>query len=132
MSTISPQYGTDNLTMLTDFYELTMANGFFQNGLGDQIAYFDMFFRHIPDDGGLAIMAGVEQVVEYLRRLAFTPEDIAYLRSRHLFSEDFLAYLQNFRFSCDVWAVPEGTPSSRMNRSSPSGDPSSRRSSSKP
>ncbi len=110
MSTISPQYGTDNLTMLTDFYELTMANGFFQNGLGDQIAYFDMFFRHIPDDGGLAIMAGVEQVVEYLRRLAFTPEDIAYLRSRHLFSEDFLAYLQNFRFSCDVWAVPEGTP----------------------
>ncbi len=110
MSTISPQYGTDNLTMLTDFYELTMANGFFQNGLGDQIAYFDMFFRHIPDDGGLAIMAGVEQVVEYLRRLAFTPEDIAYLRSRRLFSEDFLAYLQNFRFSCDVWAVPEGTP----------------------
>ncbi len=110
MSTNSPQYGTDNLTMLTDFYELTMANGFFQNGLGDQIAYFDMFFRHIPDDGGLAIMAGVEQVVEYLRRLSFTPEDIAYLRSRHLFSEDFLTYLQNFRFSCDVWAVPEGTP----------------------
>ena len=63
MNPLHQAYGTDNLTMLTDFYELTMANGFLQNGLGDQIAYFDMFFRHIPDGGGMAIMAGVEQVV---------------------------------------------------------------------
>ncbi len=110
MNPLHQAYGTDNLTMLTDFYELTMANGFLQNGLGDQIAYFDMFFRHIPDGGGMAIMAGVEQVVSYLRHLSFTEEDIAYLRSRRLFGEDFLAYLRDFRFTCDVWAVPEGTP----------------------
>ena len=110
MNPLHQAYGTDNLTMLTDFYELTMANGFLQNGLGNQIAYFDMFFRHIPDGGGMAIMAGVEQVVSYLRHLSFTEEDIAYLRSRRLFGEDFLAYLRDFRFTCDVWAVPEGTP----------------------
>lgn len=101
---------TDNLTMLTDFYELTMANGFFENGKGDQIVYFDMFFRRIPDNGGLAIMAGLQQVIEYLQQLHFTPEDIEYLRSRGLFSEKFLDYLAHFRFSCDVWAVEEGTP----------------------
>lgn len=104
------QYGEKNLTMLTDFYELTMANGFFEHGRGDQIAYFDMFFRRVPDDGGLAIMAGVEQVIDYLKNLSFSEEDIAYLRSRHLFSENFLDYLRHFEFACDVWAVPEGTP----------------------
>ena len=103
-------YNEDNLTLLTDFYELTMANGFFQNGYKDQIVYFDMFFRTIPDGGGMAIMAGVEQMIEYLKALSFTPEDIEYLRSKKLFSEEFLAYLRDFRFSCDVWAVPEGTP----------------------
>lgn len=103
-------YNEDNLTLLTDFYELTMANGFFQNGYKDQIVYFDMFFRTIPDGGGMAIMAGVEQMIEYLKALSFTPEDIEYLRSKKLFSEGFLAYLRDFRFSCDVWAVPEGTP----------------------
>jgi nicotinate phosphoribosyltransferase len=107
---MSKRFNCDNLTMLTDFYELTMANGFFQNGYGDQIVYFDMFFRTIPDGGGLAIMAGVEQMVDYLRGLSFTDEDIAYLREKKLFSEDFLAYLRDFRFTCDVWAVPEGTP----------------------
>ena len=106
---MSKRFNCDNLTMLTDFYELTMANGFFQNGYGDQIVYFDMFFRTIPDGGGLAIMAGVEQMVDYLRGLSFTDEDIAYLREKKLFSEDFLAYLRDFRFTCDVWAVPEGT-----------------------
>lgn len=98
-----------NLTMLTDFYELTMANGYFKNGFKDTIAYFDMFFRTIPDGGGYVIMAGVEQLVDYFRNLSFTKEDIDYLRGKG-FSEDFLDYLANFRFACDVWAVPEGTP----------------------
>lgn len=99
-----------NLTMLADFYELTMANGYFQNGLHEKTAVFDMFFRSVPDGGGFAIMAGVEQLVEYLKNLSFTPSDIDYLRGRNLFSEEFLSYLSSFRFSCDVWAVPEGTP----------------------
>lgn len=106
----NPIFETDNLTMLTDFYELTMANGFFQTGNVDKIAYFDMFFRRIPDNGGLAIMAGVEQLVQYLKNLRFTDGDIAYLRSKKLFNEAFLEYLRTFRFACDVWAVPEGTP----------------------
>ncbi len=99
-----------NLTMLTDFYELTMANGYFASGLADTVGYFDMFFRKIPDDGGFAIMAGVEQLVDYLNRLSFSKEDIEYLRGKHIFREEFLEYLQNFKFCCDVWAVPEGTP----------------------
>lgn len=98
-----------NLTMLTDFYEITMANGYFQNGWKDKIAYFDMFFRKVPDNGGFAIMAGVEQVIHYLENLKFSQSDIEYLR-RKQFGEDFLEYLMNFKFSCDVWAVPEGTP----------------------
>lgn len=99
-----------NLTMLTDFYELTMANGYFENGLKDKTACFDMFFRKVPDNGGFAIMAGVEQLIEYLKNLHFSDDDIAFLRSRKIFSEEFLQYLKDFRFSCDVWAVPEGTP----------------------
>lgn len=100
-----------NLTMLTDFYELTMANGYFQSGNVDEaIAYFDMFFRKVPDGGGYAIMAGLEPVIEYLKGLKFTDEDIEYLRSKEVFCEEFLEYLRNFKFSCDVWAVPEGTP----------------------
>ncbi len=99
-----------NLTLLTDFYELTMANGYFQNGLKDKIAYFDMFFRKVPDDGGFAIMAGVEQLIEYLQNLRFDDEDIEYLRNKNQFSEEFLQYLKGFKFNCDVWAIPEGTP----------------------
>lgn len=99
-----------NLTMLTDFYEITMANGYYQNGWKDKTAYFDMFFRKVPDNGGFAIMAGVEQVIEYLKNLSFDKDDIEYLRSRKQFGEDFLEYLENFKFNCDVWAVPEGTP----------------------
>ena len=125
-------FGSENLTMLTDFYEITMANGFFQAGYVDRIVYFDMFFRRVPDNGGLAIMAGVEQLVQYLQNLHFTEEDIAYLRGKQLFSEEFLAYLRDFRFTCDVWAVPEGRRFFRMNRSSPYADPLSRRSSLKP
>lgn len=99
-----------NLTMLVDFYELTMANGYLNNGVEDTIAYFDMFFRKIPDNGGYCVMAGVEQLIEYLTNLKFTKDDVEYLRSKNLFSEDFLNYLENFKFMCDVWAIPEGTP----------------------
>ncbi len=99
-----------NLTLLADFYELTMANGYFENGLHEKTAVFDMFFRSVPDGGGFAIMAGVEQLVDYLKTLSFEPSDIAYLRSKNLFSEEFLEYLSTFTFTCDVWAVPEGTP----------------------
>jgi nicotinate phosphoribosyltransferase len=99
-----------NLTMLTDFYEITMANGYFSNGFEDKVGYFDMFFRNLPDGGGFAIMAGVQQIIEYLENLHFTPEDIEYLRKCGIFNEKFLKYLEQFRFSCDVWAVPEGMP----------------------
>ena len=98
-----------NLTMLTDFYEITMANGYFKHGHKDTTAFFDMFFRSIPDKGGFAIMCGVEQLAEYLKNLKFTSEDIEYLRGRG-FGEEFLDYLADFKFECDVWAVPEGTP----------------------
>ena len=97
-----------NLTMLTDFYELTMANGYFETGMADDIAYFDMFFRSVPDGGGFAVMAGVEQMIDYLDNLKFTDKDIDFLRSKGMFCEEFLEYLRNFKFSCDVWAVPEG------------------------
>lgn len=99
-----------NLTMLADYYEFTMANGYLENGLGEKITYFDMYFRAIPDDGGFAIMAGVDQVIEYLKNLRFTEEDIAYFKSKKLFGDKFLDYLKNFEFTCDVWAIPEGTP----------------------
>lgn len=99
-----------NLTMLVDFYELTMGNGYLENGVGDKIAYFDMFFRKVPDDGGYCIMAGVTQLIEYLSSLKFTEEDIEYLKYKGCFSEKFLNYLRNFKFSCDVFAVPEGNP----------------------
>ena len=99
-----------NMTMLCDFYELTMSNGYFRNGMKDQICYFDVFYRNVPDGGGFAIAAGLEQVVEYIKDLHFSEEDIAYLRKRNLFREDFLDYLRNFRFTGDIFAVPEGTP----------------------
>lgn len=99
-----------NLTMLVDFYELTMSNGYFNHNIGDKIAYFDMFFRRVPDGGGYCIMAGVQQLMEYLSSLKFTDEDIEYLKGKNMFSDDFLEYLRNFKFSCDVWAVPEGNP----------------------
>ncbi len=99
-----------NLTMLCDFYELTMSQGYFATGYKDRIAYFDLFFRRCPDGGGFAIAAGLEQIVQYIEDLHFSEEDIAYLRERNLFSEEFLAYLKDFKFTGDIWAVPEGTP----------------------
>ncbi len=98
-----------NLTMLTDFYEITMANGYFKAGMAEDIAYFDMFFRKIPENGGFAILAGINEMIDYLDNLEFTEEDIEYLRSKNMFDEEFLQYLLNFEFKCDVWAVPEGT-----------------------
>ncbi|NLP13033.1 MAG: nicotinate phosphoribosyltransferase [Clostridium sp.] len=100
----------EKLTLLTDFYELTMANGYFENGLKDTVAYFDMFFRRVPDNGGFAIMAGLEQLIEYIKNLRFEDEDIEFLRDKGIFSENFLKYLKGFKFSCDIWAIPEGTP----------------------
>ena len=99
-----------NLTMLCDFYELTMAGGYFEHGYRDRICYFDLFFRRCPDGGGFAIAAGLEQIIEYIQDLHFSAEDIAYLRQRNLFSEEFLEYLASFKFTGDIWAVPEGTP----------------------
>ena len=99
-----------NLTMLCDFYELTMGNGYFVNGMQDKVCYFDIFYRSTPDSGGFAIAAGLEQVVDYIQKLRFGKEDIEYLRSRGIFDEGFLSYLEDFRFTGDVWAVPEGTP----------------------
>lgn len=99
-----------NLTMLMDFYELTMSKGYFDHDMQDQIAYFDMFYRKTPDKGGYAIMAGVEQLIGYLKNLSFEEEDIDFLRSKGMFDEAFLNYLKNFKFKADVWAIPEGTP----------------------
>lgn len=100
----------DNLTMLADFYEFTMANGFLEHDMKNKIAYFDMFFRSVPDDGGFAIMAGVEQLITYLKGLSFSERDIEYFENKKMFSQDFLDYLRDFKFECDVWAIPEGTP----------------------
>ena len=99
-----------NLTLLTDFYELTMANGYMMSGCCDEIAYFDMFFRKIPDNGGFAVFAGLQQIIEYIKELKFNDDDINYLRNKNIFDEKFLEYLRNFKFECDIYAVPEGTP----------------------
>ena len=99
-----------NMTMLCDFYELTMGNGYFESGYKDHITYFDVFFRRVPDGGGFAIAAGLEQLIDYIENLHFSPEDIAYLRGRNLFSEEFLSYLEDFHFTGDIYAMPEGTP----------------------
>ena len=99
-----------NMAMLFDFYEMTMANGYFRKQMEERVTYFDVFFRRVPDGGGFAIAAGLEQLLSYIEELHFDEEDIAYLRSKKLFEEDFLEYLRTFRFTGDIWAVPEGTP----------------------
>lgn len=99
-----------NCSMLCDFYQLTMGNGYFRTKHADRTAYFDMFFRRVPDGGGFAVCAGLEQVVRYIQSLHFTEEDIQFLRSKGIFDEGFLSYLREFKFTGDIWAVPEGTP----------------------
>ena len=98
-----------NYTLLCDFYELTMSNGYFENGMKDQICYFDVFYRKVPDNGGFAIACGLESIINYINNLKFTDEDIAYLESKNLFSKDFLEYLRTFKFTGDIYAVKEGT-----------------------
>lgn len=98
-----------NLTMIMDLYELTMANGIFTSEMRDTVTYFDMFFRRVPDNGGYAIMAGLEQLIEYMNNLKFSDDDIKYLESLGLFAPEFMEYLRGFKFTCDVWAMPEGT-----------------------
>lgn len=97
------------LELVADFYEYTMANGYFNKNMQDRIAYFDVFFRKVPDEGGYAIVAGLEQIINYIRNLSFDEEDISYLRKQNKFTEEFLSYLENFRFTGDIWAIPEGT-----------------------
>ena len=99
-----------NMTMLCDFYELTMGNGYLLTGLKDRITYFDVFFRDVPDHGGFAVCAGLDQLIEYIQNLHFSPEDIEFLRGKQIFSEGFLSYLREFRFTGDIYAIPEGTP----------------------
>lgn len=100
----------NNYTLLCDFYELTMANGYFQTDFKDTITYFDLFYRKNPDKGGFVICAGLESVVEYIENLHFFEDDIEYLRSKGVFCEEFLEYLRNFKFTGDIYAVKEGTP----------------------
>lgn len=102
-------HNKNNLSLLADFYEFTMGNGYFESGKKDEICYFDMFYRSAPDNATYAIIAGLEQVIEYFENLSFSEEDIDFLRGKKLFSEEFLDYLANFKFECDVWAMPEGT-----------------------
>lgn len=99
-----------NYTLLCDFYELTMGGGYFKNGLADRVTYFDVFFRNVPDNGGFAVCAGLEQIINYINNLHFEKRDIDFLRSKGLFDEDFLAYLADLRFTGDIYAIPEGTP----------------------
>ena len=98
-----------NLTMLTDFYELTMANGYFLEGMGDKTVYFDLFYRRNPENGGYVIAAGLEPLIDYLKNIKFTEDDLTFLKKKGM-DDRFLGYLRNFKFACDVWAVPEGTP----------------------
>ena len=99
----------ENLALLSDFYEFTMSNGFFIKNMNNDIAYFDVFFRQVPDNGGYAIFAGLEQIISYIKSLHFEESDIEFLRKTNKFSNDFLNYLSNFKFTGDIWAVPEGT-----------------------
>ena len=102
-----------NLTTMTDFYELTMSNGYFEQGYKDKIAVFDMFFRRVPDGGGYAIMAGLQQFIDAVDNLRFTEADITYLRGTGMFSEPFLDYLAHFELHCNIWAIEEGVLSGK-------------------
>ena len=98
-----------NLSLLMDFYELTMANGYMIKGKGDEIGYFDVYFRSAPDNAAFAIAAGLESAIEYIENFHFSDEEIEFLKGKNLFKDEFLEYLRNFEFKCDIWAIPEGT-----------------------
>ncbi len=98
-----------NLSLLMDFYELTMANAYFENGHADTIGYYDLYFRKAPDGASFAIVAGLDTAIDYLENLHFDKEEIDFLRNKKIFDEKFLQYLENFKFECDVWAIPEGS-----------------------
>lgn len=99
---------TKKLALIADFYEFTMSNGYFAKNKKKK-AYFDIFFRNVPDHGGYAIMAGLEQVIDAIQNLKFDQEEIEYLRKQEIFSEEYLSYLADFKFTGDIWAIPEGT-----------------------
>ncbi len=106
---MSTQFNERNISMVMDMYELTMSNGYLNQGEQDTIVAFDVFYRKNPDNAGFAIFAGLEQVIEYIQNLHFSEEDVEYLRSRNLFTEEFLQYLRNFKFRGDIYSMPEGT-----------------------
>ena len=97
-----------NLSLLCDFYEFTMSYGYLKSGLGDKVCHFDVFFRQIPDNAGFVIAAGLEQIIDFVQNLHFDDDDIEFFRSKKLFDDEFFAYLKNFRFQGDIWAVREG------------------------
>lgn len=103
------QFNERNISMVMDMYELTMTNGYFNQGMGNTLVVFDVFYRNNPDNAGFAIFAGLEQVIEYIKKLHFSKEDIEYLRSKNLFTEEFLEYLLHYKFRGDIYAMPEGT-----------------------
>lgn len=106
---MNTQFNERNISMVMDMYELTMSNGYLNEGWQDTWVAFDVFYRNNPDNGGFAIFAGLEQVVEYIRNMHFSEDDVEYLRSKQIFTEKFLTYLRNFRFRGDVYAMREGT-----------------------
>lgn len=106
---MNTQFNERNISMVMDMYELTMSNGYLNEGWQDTWVAFDVFYRNNPDNGGFAIFAGLEQVVEYIRNMHFSEDDVEYLRSKQIFTEEFLTYLRNFRFRGDVYAMKEGT-----------------------
>ncbi|MDE5930941.1 MAG: nicotinate phosphoribosyltransferase, partial [Lachnospiraceae bacterium] len=106
---MNTQYNERNISMVMDMYELTMSNGYLNKKCNNTMAAFDVFYRTNPDNAGFAVFAGLEQVIEYIQNLHFSEEDIAYLRSRNLFTEEFLDYLLHFKFQGDIYAMPEGT-----------------------
>ena len=99
-----------NYTLLCDFYELTMSGGYFSAGLAEKMTYFDVFFRRVPDGGGFAVCAGLDQIIRYIENFRFESDDIEFLRAKGIFHEDFLAYLAKLRFTGDIYAILEGTP----------------------
>lgn len=106
---MNTQFDKRNVSMVMDMYELTMSNGYFNKECQDTVVAFDVFYRNNPDNAGFAVFAGLEQVIEYIQNLHFSEEDVEYLRSKNLFTEDFLEYLLHFKFKGDIYAMPEGT-----------------------